>query len=81
MKRHTKLERAKLLEKYSKHVGSRKSFCESEGVTIGTLQYWLKQSGRAEASGNFIEVVSPPVKESEYLEITTRSGTTIRIPL
>lgn len=81
MSRYTKSERLKYLEKYSKHEGSQKSFCEAEGINLGTFQYWLKASREEEPKSEFVEVVASAVTEREFIEITTRRGTTIRVPL
>jgi hypothetical protein len=84
MNRYTLSERAEYLEKYSRHRGTLKSFCESEGLKSGTLQYWLKESRKRESPPDFVELFSSkalPSKDPQYIEITTRSGTTMRIPL
>ena len=82
MSRYTKSERAKYLEKYSRYQGTQKSFCKSAGIKLGTLQYWLRESRQQEAGSGFVEVLpAETVDEREYVEITTRGGTTIRIPL
>lgn len=82
MSRYTKSERAKYLEKYSRYQGTQRSFCESAGINLGTFQYWLRESRQQESGSGFVEILkAQTVSEREYVEITTRSGTTIRIPL
>jgi len=83
MSRYTNSDRLKYLEKYSRYEGTQKSFCEAEGIGIGTFQYWLKASREEEPKSEFVEVVASAVteREHEFIEITTRRGTTIRVPL
>jgi transposase-like protein len=83
MKHYGAEERALYLAKYSRYGGTIKSFCESEGIKAGTFQYWLKSSRKQKELPSFIEVVSSqaPSRQSRYIEITTSTGTTIKVPV
>lgn len=56
MRRYSEKERAKILRAYSRFDGSQASFCRVSGLSVGTLQSWLRLERVREPDSGFVEV-------------------------
>lgn len=56
MRRYSEKERARILRAYSQFDGSQSSFCRENGVSVGTLQSWLRLERVREPRSGFVEV-------------------------
>jgi hypothetical protein len=67
--------RRALLTRYRASGETHRAFCESAGVSVSTLQYWLQQQRLAEA---FSEV-TPTTQTKTTLEFVFPDGTALRV--
>lgn len=78
MGRHTKREeRNAVVERYRRSGQKQREFCESEGVAVSTLQYWLK---RSREEGAKFRAIEPPLRPpTSTIEVVFPDGTAVRI--
>jgi hypothetical protein len=70
-KRLTLPERQELIRAFRESGMSQMKFCEERGVSIGTLQNYLKKS--------FIDIPVPVSPRTTEVEVTFPDGTVVRI--
>ena len=84
---------AELAADYCENGVTQREFCERRGISVGTLQYWLRKIARDEAEGQPVEpqwvevslskaepVVSPKTREGGSYEAVLTSARRLRIP-
>jgi len=67
MRRYTEKERSKILRAYSRFDGSQASFCRESGLSVGTLQSWLRVERVREPGSGFVEVRAGAVRSGAVI--------------
>lgn len=78
-----------LVERYQSSGQTQKSFCEQEGINMGTFQYWLRKYREQNSSDElppFQQITVLPEssnsnRQDRYIVIRTPSGMEIKIPM
>lgn len=88
--RRAESERMKLLERYGRSELTQKAFAAQEGVSVSTLQFWLRKAAKREPKVEAssvprflpIEVVASPALKAqaggEQMEAALQSGIRLR---
>ncbi len=72
-----------IIEGFSDFAGTKKSYCQGQGIHLHTFDYWLKkfrQTPASQPSTGFVALELEPPGDSPAMELHFSNGNRLRLP-